>query len=176
MVLAKALLAAGLLSGFAVVAVRPGRFCRCEAEFERFYDRRRLLESGRILATVKHGFYVNDAGYYVVDGITVLPDDRDECSANPGATTRTANIDYFMSRFGNHRELLDKIDADERQAINKDENEKEGEAAVEEEAVRRNLTVNGNRNGGSYERYYYYLYGRNGKRKGRKKGKVRIKK
>ena len=170
MLSAKALLCAGLLSGFAVVAVRAGHYCRCAAEFERFYDRRWLLESGRLLATVNHDFYVNGDGYYVVDGITVLPDDSDKCSANP---SRAANI--FLSRLGNHRELFDKNDADDvhNQAINKDENEKEGETEVEDEVVALRRNLNGNRNG-SYKSYYYYLYGRNGTRKGKKKGKVCI--
>ena len=166
---AKALLAAGLLSGFAVVAVRAGDYCRCEADFERFYDRRRLLEGGRILATVNPDYYVNDDGYYVVDGITVLPNDSDQCSAHGGVTTRTANIALFFSSFGNHRGLLDKAYADDDQIIRKDEIEKV-ETDDEEHAVAAMRNLKGGSKSGSKKNYYYY----GGKGKGKGKGKVRF--
>jgi hypothetical protein len=67
---ARVVLAAALLSIFAVATVHDD-YCRCEAEFERFYDRRHLGE------TVSS--YVNEDGYFVVDGIIVLPSDSDEC-------------------------------------------------------------------------------------------------
>lgn len=161
---AKALLAAGLLCGFVVVPVQAGDYCRCEAEFEHFYDRRQLLESGRILETGNHDHYVNDDGYYVVDGIVVLPNDCDQCSAYAGVRTRTATVDHFMSIFGNHRDLLDKNDADDNQAIRKYENEKGGATEGDEEkvAVLRNLK-------GSSKSYYFY----GGTGKGKGKGKVR---
>jgi hypothetical protein len=100
----------------------------------------------------------------------VLPNDSDECSAYAGVTTSTANIGYFMSRFGNHRELLDNDDANDDQVMKKDENEnEEAETEDEEEVVAVSRDLKGSK-GGSYKSYYYY----GGKGKGKGKGKVRF--
>ena len=161
-----AVLATFVLSSFAVVVVSAGDYCRCEAEFERFYDDRRLQEQNRILETGQHSSYTNDDGYYVVDGIVVLPKDSDECSAFPDVATRAANIEYFMSRFGKHRDLWDEEDADDDEDFY-DEDEIEDEMETEAKFERNLKGSSKGSKGGKGESGSYY-YG------GKGKGKVRF--
>jgi hypothetical protein len=64
-------------------------FCRCTAKFEHFYDRRNLFslkpQEGRTLLFENYAYdytdyYVDDDGYYVIEGVRVLPDDDPACS------------------------------------------------------------------------------------------------
>lgn len=77
------LVLAVLLIGEAAAAKK----CRCEAKYEDFYDRRRGLTSGdnshRDLGGQDSyqygGAYEDDEGYYVVDGVRVLPKSDSAC-------------------------------------------------------------------------------------------------
>ena len=153
-------------------------YCRCETEFERFYDRRRRwLKGGRGGATVQHDditSHVNDDGNYVVNGIVVLPSDSKECVTRAGMATGTARMDYFMYRFGHHRELLDKQDADQDQESMKGPNDIKEEQTKNEERtmkLRRNLkgsstdSLGGKGGRGPYNIDYYYGGGGKGKGK-----------
>lgn len=66
------------------------KLCRCTAKFERFYDRRSLMQKQRqeegdhsltfrIYPYDYKDYYVDVDGYYVVEGLRVLPDDDPAC-------------------------------------------------------------------------------------------------
>ena len=155
-------------------AVGGDYYCRCEAEFERFYDRRRRwLKGGGGGATVHHAditSHVNDDGNYVVNGIVVLPSDSKECVSRAGTATGTATMDYFMYRFGHHRELLEGEDVDQDQESMKGPNDIKEEQTKDME-LRRNLkgsstdSLGGKGGRGPYNSDYYYGGGGKGKGK-----------
>lgn len=88
--------------------------CRCEASFERFYDRRhRLLEGferGLKLSAVRNfpydydSAYTNDEGYFVIDGVIVLPDDSERCQDS----NHDNRVKAWMTSFGDHRNLAER--------------------------------------------------------------------
>ena len=59
--------------------------CRCTAKFEHFYDNRRtLLRDDRSLSFRNYvydysDYYIDDDGYYIVEGVRVLRDDDPAC-------------------------------------------------------------------------------------------------
>ena len=78
--------------------------CRCTAKFEHFYDRRSLIqqppseneEEDRSLAFSNYAYdyknyYIDDAGYYVVEGVRVLPDDDPACDDSADDEVRTTS-------------------------------------------------------------------------------------
>ena len=84
-----------------------GHNCRCEAEFERFYGGRRLLEgpTSRLLHSFSHHYdyqsaYVNDDGYYVVENIVVLPRNSKHCLTNDSGQSSIVAVQNFMNMFG----------------------------------------------------------------------------
>jgi len=114
MIISRITLAAVLVAS-SLSAVMGKDLCRCEAEFEQLYGRRRLMEGPkRVLAGKSYPYdydnsYVNDEGYYVVDGVVVLPDDSPYCS-------HTTHNDYQKSLYkmmGGHRDLLEEEDEEE---------------------------------------------------------------
>lgn len=92
--------------------VKAHQYCRCEAEFERLYDRRQLRggSNGRDLAYVAgqpykyDGAYTNDQGYYVVEGVVVLPNDSEYCDDGPVSVFDARHP--WMASYGGHRNLL----------------------------------------------------------------------
>ena len=110
--------------------------CRCAASFEHFYDRRSLSqqqqqaeEGDRSLAFSNYaynykGYYVDDEGYYIVEGVRVLPDDDPACdgiaddenrvSAQGSDTTPFKREGILAKVFGSGRSLsLDEQDVEE---------------------------------------------------------------
>ena len=101
--------------------------CRCAASFEHFYDRRSLSqqqqqaeEGDRSLAFSNYaynykGYYVDDEGYYVVEGVRVLPNDNPACdgvaddenrvSAQGSDTTPFKREGILAKVFGSGRSL-----------------------------------------------------------------------
>jgi hypothetical protein len=72
--------------------------CRCTAKFEHFYNRRNLLsiqqQEDRTLLFENYaydytGYYIDDNGYYVVEGVRVLPNDDPACSGGDDDYLRT---------------------------------------------------------------------------------------
>lgn len=63
-------------------SVRESNLCRCEAEWEDFYGRRRDLQN------------IDEAGFHIVDGIKVIPCDEgaSEFLADPSSVRLDANI------------------------------------------------------------------------------------
>lgn len=111
-------------------------------------NRRRQLVSIRI-----NDSYVNDDGYYVVNGIVVLPGDSDYCRPQ-----RSKSIEHFMALFGgDRRDLMVEAPTD-------DYND-EGEDAEEEERDVEEAHRNLKGSSSSSDYGYYYGWG---------KGKVRI--
>lgn len=130
MILSRIVLAAAVLGG-CIYSVHARELCRCEATFEKFYDRRNLRHSSAYLPYAYDGAYMNEQGYYVVEGIIVLPDDSEYCNAH------SVRVRKWMALYGDgHRDLL------------------EGTADVAEEALEteqergtRNLNGKGGRKG-----------------------------
>jgi len=163
----RTVLAAVLLASAAVVQAQE--LCRCEAEFEMFYDRRRLLKGPAVLNAPPHGSrelsyryddsYVNDDGYYVVNGVVVLPSDSDFCIDQP-VRPHSASIENFMALFGGRRDLMEEAgDYDD------DEEDEDMEEEMEAGEVHRNLKgSSSSKSKGGGGDYYY----------GKGKGKVRI--
>lgn len=141
-------------------SVTAADLCRCEADFEQFYGRRRLGQASRRLMYPYDysNAYVDDEGYNVVEGVRVLP--KSECSST---TTRTnavsrnsrgggtySNSDInrafagYLSMFGGGRDL-----------------EEEENAIEENDTGRRGLgMMSGGKSGGMRSGHYdYYDYG-----------------
>ena len=106
-----------LLLNAAVVALGIDvDLCRCTADYEHFYDRRSLLQQSpsrevegdrALLFSNYDNYYVDDDGYYVIDGVKVLPDDDPACddSADDAAPYKR---DGILARvFGQGRSLFD---------------------------------------------------------------------
>lgn len=164
-----------LLNTAAVALGNDVDLCRCAAEFEHFYDRRSLsqqspreLEAERSLQFSNNAYdyddyYVDDNGYYIIEGVRVLHDDDPACDGS--ATTAPHKRNGILARvFGQGRSLLEQ------------ENEKYSEEQEEEEGVPQLRTLMGMMSGGgmmsSSDSGYddYYNYGDDGY----SKGKVRI--
>lgn len=99
--------------------------CRCVASFEHFYDRRSLSqqqpeEGDRSLAFSNYAYdykdyFVDDEGYYVVEGVRVLPDDDPACDgtaddenrvSTPGSDTTPFKREGILANvFGSGRSL-----------------------------------------------------------------------
>ena len=111
--------------------------CRCTAKFEHFYDRRSLMQQQRLPVLPVDGdrslsfrnyaydysdYYIDDDGYYVVEGVRVLPDDDPACDGSAddeeragSDTTRPYKRDGILARvFGQGRSLLN-IDYDDEE-------------------------------------------------------------
>jgi len=155
MFLSRILLVA-VLGNFYVVKAHQYQQCRCEAEFERLYDRRQLRggSNRRDLAYVAgqpynyDGAYTNDQGYYVVEGVVVLPHDSKYCDDGPVSVFDKRNP--WMASYGGHRNLL--------------ENDLEDEGDMEHHDPRilkgGSKRSKAGRNGG---KKYLYYYGGKGK-------------
>ena len=96
----------------AVESASETPLCRCEASFERLYDRRHrhLLEGfdRGLKNSASDSFpydygtaYINDEGYFVIDGVVVLPDDNELCQA----FDHDNRVKAWMTLFGEHRNL-----------------------------------------------------------------------
>ena len=91
-------------------ALAQTELCRCTAKFEHFYDdRRRALREQQdrtLLFQTKaydySDYYIDDDGYYIVEGVRVLPDDDPACSGN---TNRSFSSQLYAKIFGNGRNL-----------------------------------------------------------------------
>jgi hypothetical protein len=93
--------------------------CRCTAKFEHFYDRRSLIqqpqeEGDRSLTFSNYAYdykdyYIDDEGYYVVEGVRVLPDDDPACdgSADDEKTTPYKRDGILARVFGQGRSLFE---------------------------------------------------------------------
>jgi hypothetical protein len=99
--------------------------CRCTANFEHFYDRRRNLRDdhveGRTLAFKNYvydysDYYIDDDGYYIVEGVRVLPDEDPACIEDDNDKSTTKRV--FARIFGK-RNLVHALELDE---TNQDEN------------------------------------------------------
>ena len=80
---------------FLVAGASAQSMCRCEAEFENFYDRRRRLRevSPRDLRSTPYDYsdaYVDEDGYSIVEGVRVLP--SNECAIMGYAEKRWSGI------------------------------------------------------------------------------------
>jgi hypothetical protein len=75
-----------------VVAQDPIELCRCTAKFEHFYSHRSLMQQqqelpedgDRALSFSNYAYdykdyYIDEEGYYIVEGVRVLPDDDPAC-------------------------------------------------------------------------------------------------
>jgi len=80
-----------LLLPAAIVAVRDTNLCRCEAPYEHLYARRLAYYQNDYSRT-----HIDDDGYYIIDGVRVLPTYDDAC----------------VGRFGNRRALEERDDED----------------------------------------------------------------
>jgi hypothetical protein len=114
-----------LLIAVFTTAAQDIELCRCTAKFEHFYDQRLLIqqqlheEGDRSLdAYDNKDYYINDDGYYVVEGVRVLPDDDPVCvdsaddEARVGSDTTPAPAPYkrdgiLAKVFGQGRSLLE---------------------------------------------------------------------
>ena len=96
----------------AVESASETALCRCEASFERLYDRRRrhLLEGfdRGLTNSASDSFpydygtaYINDEGYFVIDGVVVLPDDNELCQT----LDHDNRVKAWMTLFGERRNL-----------------------------------------------------------------------
>jgi hypothetical protein len=90
--------------------------CRCIAKFENFYNRRRLLSQQqqqrthnderdlalKIVAYDYTNYYIDRDGYYVVEGVTVLPSDDPLCNGNyyrtKTASARIGSNDNYRTK------------------------------------------------------------------------------
>jgi hypothetical protein len=89
--------------------------CRCTANFEHFYDRRR--RHNRNVRDLKNyvydysDYYMDDDGYYIVEGVRVLPDDDPACMEEADDDVSTTKR-VFARIFG-PRNLVHKLELDE---------------------------------------------------------------
>ena len=83
--------------------------CRCEAKFEYFYSDRRLQSEADRELSYGLGYdygdtYVDSDGFYIVEGVRVLPDSNPACSATKAVAP--GNIGGYGGIFDhNNREL-----------------------------------------------------------------------
>jgi len=142
--------------------VHAQEYCRCEAEFERFYGRRRLLGGPTtrlvdISVTNSYHHYnyedafVNDQGYYVVENVIVLPGSNEKCDARPAGDHY--DVDNFMNIFGGDRRGLEGHDAGVRVTPPR----------KPRELLRRNLSKVGKGGKNINTSNVYNFYGRKGK-------------
>lgn len=126
-----------VLSAAITTFAQDVELCRCTAKFEHFYDRRSLIqqqseEEDRSLAFRNYAYdykdyYIDDDGYYVVEGVRVLPDDDPACDGSADDEKRTESDtkpykrDGILARvFGQGRSLFKDDEEDEEDM--KDEN------------------------------------------------------
>jgi hypothetical protein len=94
----------GVVSVLPTVVAQSTTLCRCAAQFEHFYDRRALREQQERHLPFLHGaynytgYYVDDNGYYIVEGVRVLPDDDPACIDD---NRRSYSSSLFHKIFGN---------------------------------------------------------------------------
>jgi hypothetical protein len=109
------LLFLGVAAFFPTALAQSTELCRCAAKFEHLYDRRVLREHQERNLPFYHraynytGYYVDDDGYYIVEGVRVLPDDDPAC-VDDTAQQRSYPSRLFFQIFGN-RNLEEETDA-----------------------------------------------------------------
>jgi hypothetical protein len=164
-------LSSNLLSAVAGKGAAPDS-CRCTADFEHFYARRALqeqpqsqLDEERSLLFKNHGYdykgyYIDDDGYYVVEGVKVLPDDDPACNGSKDirsgakadkAAAKPYKRDGILARvFGHGRSLLsdNEIDEDEEHEETVDVDEEE-DVETQQRALMGMMSSKG---------YYQYSY------------------
>lgn len=122
---------------FLVAGASAQSMCRCEAEFENFYDRRRLREVlPRVLHSTPYDYsdaYVDEDGYSIVEGVRVLP--SNECTilghsmekrwignimrtSRGGTSSTTDALSGWRSIFGRGGRSL--ADEEERENVDKE--------------------------------------------------------
>ena len=95
-------------------AVCAQEICRCEAEFERFYGKRRLRESptSRFLHSYHYNYqnaYINNQGYYVVEDVVILPRESNHCAKEAEGQplySQDVAVNNFKNIFGSGRRHL----------------------------------------------------------------------
>lgn len=108
-----AALSLAVLGNLFVVESVPEKSCRCEAPFESLYDRRHrpLLEGldRGLKLSLQDGFpydygtaYTIDVGYFVIDGVIVLPDSSEICQTLDHGN---AGVMAWMEPLGRRRNL-----------------------------------------------------------------------
>jgi hypothetical protein len=116
------------VSLFALIAIGTATaqgttdLCRCTAYFEHFYDRRRRHNrNSRDLNNYVYDYsdyYIDNDGYYIVEGVRVLPDDDPACMEADDDVSTTQRV--FARIFG-PRHLIHELELDEtNQEVNRE--------------------------------------------------------
>jgi hypothetical protein len=166
-----------LLLNTAVIALgNDVDLCRCTAKFEHFYDRRSLLqqsprevEEDRSLLFSNDAYdydvyYVDDNGYYVIDGVRVLPDDDPACdgSEDDAATAAPHKRDGILARvFGQGRSLV------EPEEVHNMEEEEDGQDIPQLRTLMGMMSSGGMMSSSDSGYDDYYNYGDDGYSKGK---------
>ena len=88
-----------VLNAATTTLAQDTELCRCTAKFEHFYDRRSLMQQQQrqqkegdrslVFSNNAYDYYIDDDGYYIVEGVRVLPDDDPACDGSADDEQRT---------------------------------------------------------------------------------------